>query len=170
MREPAVMSKTEDRSAKITQHVDVGSFGRECQRGRGQRRLAIQPGATKTRASQEMGDGFQIVRILCNRVITDRMHCKLIAALSHRSIRQTPRLRDAKSQGISNVKASGTTLISAGSVPSNSPSASTKIREFTRGLPFLGRLAGKHWQLILSLCARSIPRMFHFCRSNPLRT
>src|SRR6266851_6783296 len=75
MREPAVMSKTEDRSAKITQHVDVRGFGRERERGGGQRRLAIQPCATEAGASQEMGDRFQLVRILSDHAITDQIHC-----------------------------------------------------------------------------------------------
>ena len=40
--------------------------------------------------------------------------------------------------GTSNVSASGTTLIAAGSVPSNSPSASTKMREFLSPHPAAG--------------------------------
>src|SRR5450631_3701553 len=42
--------------------VEVGSFGGERERERGQRGLAVESGASHAGAGQEVGDGFQSVR------------------------------------------------------------------------------------------------------------
>ena len=60
-----MMSESEDRAAQVSENVDVGSFRRERERSRGQRRPTIQPCATQAGASQEMSDGFQVVRRSC---------------------------------------------------------------------------------------------------------
>ena len=59
MGKTAMVGKAEDRILEIPQDVDVRRFG--CQRhcGRGQRRLAIEPGTPQARARQKMCDRFQ---------------------------------------------------------------------------------------------------------------
>src|SRR5207237_9262111 len=74
---------------------------------------------------------------------------------------------DAKCQGTSKVNASGTRVISAGSVPSSSPSASTRILRFTSVLPLLGRVAGKQWHSTFSTLRASKTHTIHFSTKNP---
>jgi len=99
MRESAVMRKGERSSSKTAQDVEVGSFGGQRERERGERRLAIEPGAPHTRAGQKVGERFQAVNCILFHLV--------------------------ESFGASSVNASGTTEISAGRLPINSPSAST---------------------------------------------
>jgi hypothetical protein len=107
MSETPVMGKAEDWVLETAKHVDIRRFGGQGERGGRQRRLAVQAGSSQTGAGEEVGDGFQSVFLTSYRFST------------------------------SNVIASGTTVISAGSVPSSSPSASMKIREFVEEFPGL---------------------------------
>lgn len=99
MRKTAMMCEAEGAPAKASENIEVGSFRRERKRQRGERCFSVQPGASQGRAEQEVGDGFQSVFEGLSLVSTYRA-------------------------GANSVKALGTTVISAGSVPSNSPSAS----------------------------------------------
>ena len=65
MGKTAMMGESEDRAAQVCKYIDVGSFRRERKRSRGERRPTIQPCATQAGASQEMSDGFQVVRRSC---------------------------------------------------------------------------------------------------------
>ena len=106
MGEAPMVGECERLAAKASQHVQIGSFRCQRKRQRGQRRFAIQPGAAHTCAGQEMSERFQVLQ-------------KILAGYGN-----TLRL-DVQLDGASSVNASGTTVITAGSVPSNSPSAST---------------------------------------------
>ena len=59
MRESAMMRKTERRALHPRENIQVRCFGgeRECERG--ERRLAIQPGAPQARPGQEVSNRFQ---------------------------------------------------------------------------------------------------------------
>src|SRR2546425_12380754 len=74
---------------------------------------------------------------------------------------------DAKCQGTSKVNASGTRVISAGSVPSSSPSASTRILRFTSVLPLLGRVAGQKFRSTFFSVRGSTPPPLLLFRLNP---
>jgi hypothetical protein len=64
-----MMREAERGAAEAAEDVEVWSFGGERERERGQRGLAVEPGASQARASQEVGNGFQSVkRILWGRV------------------------------------------------------------------------------------------------------
>lgn len=54
-----MMCKAEDRSLELAQDVEVGSLSRERGGCRGERGLAIEPGAADASAKQEVGNGFQ---------------------------------------------------------------------------------------------------------------
>ncbi len=56
-----MMGKGEGRAAKAAEDVEVGSFGGERERERGQRGLAVESGAAQACTGQEMGNGFQAV-------------------------------------------------------------------------------------------------------------
>ena len=131
-----MMRKTERRAFDARKNIQIRCFGGKCKRERGERRLAIQPGAPQARPGQEVSDRFQarmsilhaqpsIARSallplsipaspVVNRLTTGDTedHRVRIACRSHLA-------------GVNSVKASGTTVISAGSLPINSPSAST---------------------------------------------
>ena len=98
MGETAMMGESEDWALEIAQDIQVGRFRRERNRGRGQRGRAVQSGTSHASAGQEVSDRFQGI------------------FLTH--------ARD-HFRGTSKVKALGTMEISAGTVPNNSPSAST---------------------------------------------
>ena len=99
MGESAMVGESYGRPPEAADDIKVGSLGCEGKRQRGEGRLAIESGTPHTRAGQEVGNGFQSV----------------ICILFH----------DAECEGVSNVKASGTIVISAGKLPISSPSAST---------------------------------------------
>ena len=105
MGESAMVGEAERRAANAAEHVEVGSLGGERERERGQSGLAVEPGASQASAGQEVSDGFQVVRGILSQ--SNSSQCNA-----------------AQRGGASRVKASGTTVISAGSVPSSSPSAS----------------------------------------------
>jgi hypothetical protein len=54
-----MVSETERVTTEAGEDVEIGSFGGEREGERGQRGLAIQPGAAHAGAGEEMGDGFQ---------------------------------------------------------------------------------------------------------------
>ncbi len=60
--EAAMMGEAERGATETAKHVDVGSFSGERKRERGQRRLAVESGASHTSAGQKVGDGFQAVK------------------------------------------------------------------------------------------------------------
>ena len=62
MGESAMVGEAEGRAAKSADHVEVGRFGRQRQSERGQRRLAVQSGASQAGAGQEVSKRFQAVR------------------------------------------------------------------------------------------------------------
>lgn len=99
MRESPVMGKAECSSSKTAQDVEIGRFRSQRESKRGERRLAIEPGAPHTRAGQKVCDWFQAVNCILFHL--------------------------PEGFGASSVNASGTTEISAGRLPINSPSAST---------------------------------------------
>ena len=106
MSEPAMVSEPERRTAKAAQYVQVGRFGGERERERGQRGLAVEPGTSHARAGQKVSDRFQALRGFYRKAIF-------------------PARCATQRGGASRLSAFGTTVISAGSVPSSSPSAST---------------------------------------------
>ena len=59
--ETPMMSKSEGGAADSAEDVEIRGFSGECERKRGQRGLAIEPGASHAGAGQEVGDGFQAV-------------------------------------------------------------------------------------------------------------
>ncbi len=61
MGEAAMMSKAEDRIFEISDDVDIGSFRRQRHRGRGQRRLPVEPGTGQAGAGKKVSDRFQRV-------------------------------------------------------------------------------------------------------------
>lgn len=64
MREPAMVDKAEGASGKASDNVKVRGLSREGEREGCVGRLAIQPGAAEVRAKEEVGYGFQAMRIL----------------------------------------------------------------------------------------------------------
>ena len=60
MRDSAMMLKGRDRPLDRPQHVEISRLGRQHHRKRGQRGLAVEPGAAHARASQKMRDRFQV--------------------------------------------------------------------------------------------------------------
>ena len=61
MSEAAMMGEAENPSFEIAQHIDVRGFRRQRHGGRGEGGFAVESGSAETGASQEMGDGFQVV-------------------------------------------------------------------------------------------------------------
>ncbi len=131
MGKPAMMREAKRWPAKAPQNVQVRSFRRQRQRERGQPGFAIESGATQACASQKMSDGFQAVGRILLRAAVNRQCANLSRSTF---IRLPPDDRVAKKPwacgcdhlaGASSVSASGITVISTGSVPSSSPSAST---------------------------------------------
>ena len=59
MGEAAMMGEAEDRVLEISQDVDIGGFRRQSHRGRGQRRLPVEPGAGQTGPGKKVGNRFQ---------------------------------------------------------------------------------------------------------------
>lgn len=59
MRKTAMMGKAECRAAQTSEDIQIRSLRCERHGGCCQRRLAVQPGASQTRASQEVGERFQ---------------------------------------------------------------------------------------------------------------
>ena len=58
-----MVSEAEGRAAHDARdYVEIRSLGGERQRERGQRGLAVEPGASHTSAGQEVSDRFQVVR------------------------------------------------------------------------------------------------------------
>jgi len=57
--ESAMMRKTERRAFHARENIQIRCFGGKCKRERGERRLAIQPGASQARPGQEVSDRFQ---------------------------------------------------------------------------------------------------------------
>lgn len=55
-----MVGEAKNRAFESAQYVDVGSLGRECNRGRSEARLAIEARTSQTRPGQEMSDGFQV--------------------------------------------------------------------------------------------------------------
>jgi hypothetical protein len=104
-----MMRESECRSAKSPKHIEIGSLGSQRERESRQRRFAIEPGPSQARAGQKMCDGFQVAILLSEK--------------QRRQI--APNSYSFQPLGISKVSAFGTIVISAGRVPSNSPSAST---------------------------------------------
>ena len=57
-----MVSEAEGRTAKqAADYVEVGSFGGEGERERGQRGLAVEPGPSHAGAGQEVSNGFQAI-------------------------------------------------------------------------------------------------------------
>ena len=59
MSEAAMMGKAEDRVFEISHDVDIGGFRRQRHRGRGQRRLPVEPGAGQAGSGKKVGNRFQ---------------------------------------------------------------------------------------------------------------
>src|SRR5581483_9961991 len=99
MRESAVMFESKRTSSEPAENIEIRRFRGKGKRQRCKRCLTIEPGTPDTRASQKVGNGFQAVNCILCHLFPDF--------------------------GASRVNASGTTVISAGRLPINSPSAST---------------------------------------------
>ncbi len=99
MRKSAVMREAESSPAETAQDVEIGRLGSQRKSERGERRLAIESGASDTRAGQKVCDRFQAVNCILFHLFEEA--------------------------GARSVNASGTTEISAGRLPISSPSAST---------------------------------------------
>jgi hypothetical protein len=61
MREAAMMLEPNGRPPETANNVEIRRFGRQSQRERSQRRLAIEAGASHARARQKVSEGFQAV-------------------------------------------------------------------------------------------------------------
>src|SRR6266576_1127151 len=61
MREATMMFETNGRPPETANNVEIRRFGRQSQRERGQRRFAIEAGASHARAGQKVSQGFQAV-------------------------------------------------------------------------------------------------------------
>ena len=62
MSEAAMVGKGESRATEASENVEVGSFGGEGERERGQRGLTVESDTPEASAGQEVGNGFQAVR------------------------------------------------------------------------------------------------------------
>jgi hypothetical protein len=56
-----MMGEAEGRAAEAAEDIEIRSLGGESERERGQGGLAVESGSAQARASQKMGDGFQVV-------------------------------------------------------------------------------------------------------------
>ena len=59
--ESAMVGKAERTAVEAGENIQIGSFGGERERERGQHSLAVQPGAAHAGAGEEMGEGFQAI-------------------------------------------------------------------------------------------------------------
>src|SRR5580704_9389614 len=56
------MGEGEGAAFETTEHVEIGGFGGEGERERGQRGLTVESGSSHTSAGQEVGNGFQAIK------------------------------------------------------------------------------------------------------------
>ena len=59
MGETAMMGEAKDRVFEIPQDVDIGGFRRQGHRGRGQRRLPVEPGTGQAGPGKKVSNRFQ---------------------------------------------------------------------------------------------------------------
>ena len=181
-----MVGEAEDWILETSDDVDIRRFRRQRHRGRSQRRLPVEPGTGEAGSGKKVSKRFQFagvpIRILFDAVATSEAssehptanRCQAEQGLNHQGHEGTRsktlflnsfvHLRVLGgyllSAGTSNASASGTILIAAGSVPSSSPSASTKMRESAAASP-------SSWQSIFRLCTRSIPPTRHRAPTSP---
>ena len=137
MREPAVVREGKGRTANPSHNVQIRSLGGERKRESSERCLAIQSGAPHARAGQKVSQWFQARMSILHAPPSsdtprrdsprrDSPLCRPSEGDAERpeALPKTTAYRPHQ-DGVSKVNASGTTPISAGNLPINSPSAST---------------------------------------------